>query len=251
MSEDGETMIASTGSYSNYYSEDGGGSWEEMSDSPTCGIMSASADLSSIICIEGADSSQETYLYYSKNSGKSWTKADAGKRNWVGVVTANDFSRTIALETGGWAYVATSNKMEFTAHEGEANNWGCLAGSSDATVLIMTDVDTGNAHGSFDGGDTWTNVYTSVSDSHIIGPCAVNGGGTRTALGFDSTSPKISKSFDSTVHGFNPMSIITTYVNQEGFPEDAAFMATSSNFEYVFTVSSDNVVYAGKATLKD
>jgi BNR/Asp-box repeat len=252
MDEDGTKMMASTGTNNNFYSEDGGVTWEEMSDSPTCGKIAATSDLSGIVCIEGIDSSEETYVYYSKDYGESWSKADAGKGNWIGVVTASDFSRTVLLETGGWAYIATSDDMEFTANEGEANNWGCLAASSDATVLVMTDVDTGNAHGSFDGGDTWTNVYTNMwGDDQIIGPCMVNGDGTRIALGFTGASMKITKSFDATVKGFNPMSLVTKYVDQDGFPEGALFAASSSDFEYLYAIDDDDVVYAGTSTLKD
>jgi len=63
-----------------------------------------------------------------------------------------------------------------------------LSASDDAQVLVITDVESGNAHISFDGGDTWDNVYTlnyALESSVKITTSAVSSDGTSVAFGFD------------------------------------------------------------------
>jgi hypothetical protein len=243
MSSSGKTMLAGTAQHSNYYSGDWGTTWETRgSDSARCGIIAGTSDLKELVCI-GGSSDEANYIYYSSDYGENWTKTTAEKKQWVGLVASQDMSRIVALEYDGWAYVSTDKGTTFTAHEGEANKWGCLAGSSNAMTLLITDSETGNAHGSLDGGETWSTFYTNVKgDTITIGPCAVSSDGLKFALGFDGKGISFTSDLES---GFTANEVITSWVSQDQFGTSAEVMAASSDLSVIHIGSSDKKIYSG------
>lgn len=117
---------------------------------------------------------------------------DLGEKNWMGIISSKDFSRIVALEYDGWPYTSTDQGATWISIEGEANPWGCFACSDDCMIMMMTDLATGNAHGSFNAGETWTNIYTNMhGDDQQITACSVTGDGTQAcALVYFSTKFK-------------------------------------------------------------
>lgn len=87
-------------------------------------------------------------------------------------------------------------------NKNEQNPWVCAAGSSDLMTVVIVNGESGNAHISYDGGDTWTNVYTNTKGEEVTSTsCAMSRSGKKVALGFSGSQIKTARvgtgAFDS------------------------------------------------------
>ena len=190
MTKSGKHMLASTGTYGNYISSDYGRSWQPQG-SQTCSLLSASSDLSKVVCIGGA-LGHKNHLFISLDSGDTWAST-GDQQLWTGVSASDDFSHLLAITYTGCGYVYHSSDDGATWRRTDDDEtcklkWGCLAASADAQTVLITDVQTKNVHASSDFGETWYQVFkasaSKLQESVTINTCTVSADGTAFAIGF-------------------------------------------------------------------
>ena len=236
MNSNGKEMLVSTDSNMIFYSKNYGKTFNVRSTTQQCSIMAASKDLTTIACIGGAvkdttatvfneddvdddggstlfgdddgtalDGYNHNEIYYSSDSGYTWSKSDAVSARWIGLLSNDD---------GSWIVGVIRHKLEYTwassdggatftcINDEEINDWGDLCGSKNLATMLMTDSVSKNVHISVDYGYSWTQVYNgaSLDDSVTINSCAVSkesfedGSDDDTitiALGFTGTNKKV------------------------------------------------------------
>ena len=217
MNEKGNEMLVSTKSDLIFYSDDYGETFSKRSSSRQCSLMASSVDLKTIACIggeivstssgddddDGEDDVNYNHLYYSQDSGYTWTKSDSKYARWVGIVSNQDGTWIVGVIKHKMKYVWASSDGGATyscINDEEINDWGCLCASKDLQTMMLTDTVSRNVHISMDYGYTWTQIYDGEDqDSSVtVNSCAVSansyeGSDTNIALavGFTGTSMKV------------------------------------------------------------
>jgi len=186
MEDDGECMVAGTGSYATFKSSDYGASWTKLSDQK-CSIIAGTSDLKKLACIGGLVTDEDAYLYYSHDNGVTWRKStSAGSGRWVGIVSNSDFTLVAASKYTNLKYFHTSSDggvtyQYFKYTESGELKWGSLCGSNDLSVMLITDVKTRNVHISDDYGEIWYRAFDAkdykVQGDVDITSCAVSSEG--------------------------------------------------------------------------
>ena len=120
-------------------------------------------------------------IYYSTDSGSTWTKSSVADRNWYGVAGSNDLSIAYAMTnhtTEGGIFKSTNFGATWTAVVGTDRNYTFVCCSSDGTkvaVTILTATNNASNWGiliSTDSGATWTGkTLTSGSPQFFRSIC--------------------------------------------------------------------------------
>ena len=192
MTSSGECMIAGTGLHATFKSTDYGASWSKLSNQ-VCSVITGTTDLKKLACIGGLTTDESVYLYYSHDSGVTWSKSKTDPGHWIGIVSNSDFTMVSASKYSLDYYFHNSSDgaVSFDSIASTESNdleWGCLAGSIDLSTMIITDVKTRNVHVSRDYGNNWYRAFNAqtskLQDSVTINACAVSKEGNAYALGF-------------------------------------------------------------------
>lgn len=163
-----------------YTSPDGGVSW--LVSSPTNALgwwgddwtgIAASADGTRLVAVAGLFTSPDggcTFsigdgaIYFSTNSGASWTRSIAPTNQWVAVAASADGTKVVAaasLDSGGNGslYVSGDAGATWTRTLAPANEWTCVACAADASALLAAATTLNGGDGliyvSYDFGLTW------------------------------------------------------------------------------------------------
>ena len=178
-SANGVKLIAADQGGSVWTSGDSGVTWTERPDvgpSPqTWSCVAISANGTYAAAGAGVPGVANGYIYWSDDSGATWTQTGAPQRNdWTSLTVSNDGATLYATGTGqytGPIYKSTDsgttwNLIPFT---GVTVGFYAIAGSSDGTKLIIGDQLGGTGiWTSTDTGLNWTN-NTSYFQGQVIG----------------------------------------------------------------------------------
>ena len=263
MNEKGDKMLVSTDTDMIFYSDDYGATFSFRSSDRECSIMSASSDLKTVACIggqlvsksskdddDGDDSSSEynqNHIYYSKDGGYSWSKSDAKKARWMGIVSNEDGSWMVAIikRTMKYVWASSNGGKSWKLINGEGKNeWGCLSGSKDLNTMMLTDTASRNVHISFDYGYSWTQVYKGeYLDDHItVNACSVaaysdedddDSNNISLALGFTGQAIKVALDCNS-----NTCSNEWDDTGDSDDDADTLTVALSANGKYFYSIDS-------------
>ena len=126
--------------------------------------ITCSNDFTKIIATRQGNGSAAGGIYYSTDSGATWTKSSAANANWWGVAGSSNLSVAYAIDNGGYIYKSTNFGASWTSVNSFFVDKGFICCSSDGAqvaVAIMSNAN-GNSGGSYgiflstDSGSTWT-----------------------------------------------------------------------------------------------
>ena len=259
-STNGVKLVATVNNGQIYTSADSGVNWTARESSRQWFPVASSADGTKLVA--GVDN--ENFLYYSTNSGATWTKGNISISHWRSVASSADGTKLAAVAIPGCIYTSTDSGANWTYYE-STKYWTCIASSADGTRLAAV-ANNQNIYISTNSGASWTArasikqwygiafsadgsklvacassgyIYTSSAASGAINEGAhtisvsVPSGTSRTALVFDFRTTGATVKVGSTVQ--------TSGVTPNDFTNSVTYTVTAADGSvqnYTVTVSA-------------
>lgn len=260
MDQSGTKMVAGTAFYKNFHSHDGGATWSPSTTSDQeCSIISGNSDLTNIICI-GGQVGKRTHLYYGTEDNALKLARGLGRKKWMGLVSSSDMSHSVAVEKsdGNYVYISKDGGKTWgnpvqAEDKGVRGTWGCLAASSNAMSLLLTDYRTSNAHFSTNGGLTWlqlfngpdNGIFTEKGDK--ITSCAISANERYYAVGFKHYYLTVAKGCTKETHDFQKGECNNHWIAQKDVFSKRRSTQTAA---IAFSKTGDHIYAVDKTHLK-
>ena len=116
-------------------------------------------------------------IYYSLDSGATWSASTVATASWQSIASANDgYTVAAGATNGGSIYISTNSGASFTAISGSGGSWFSLALSSDGTKMVAADYNVGlytyagttRTSTNLDSPNEWSSVASSANGKNLV-----------------------------------------------------------------------------------